>query len=786
MASIEFRPAGVFTSPLFSTQKSARRAVRDGVVTASVALFVAHRGFLFVGLTDGRILCWETDRLAAEKRKGAAPKVLDEHRGGVKCMIYVASLCSGVMFTGAADRCVKLWDLSDPRVSVPCVHSLHGHGGTVLALEFGSDMLLSTATDGFLCVWRDQSPVKLLRFPAYGIKQKLAPDRATLQGGQRAPKETWFLSVSIREGETPTIFAGDSDGCVHTFRPEVAAQGQEDRDQFFLLVSKVKVHELGISKLLCVPMESFLFTLSYDQKFKTLDSLSAQVVFEESNPCSVIFNGLAWDSPYQDVIVGDGRGNVGFYNLYTESCVAWRSLTKDAIMQVHYDSTTRRLLLLSPHQLRVFDVVRGVKFSELNEHTGPIVSMASRPTEQGGLLYTAAMDNSIRLWDTDTLECIKRLKEKKNEITAMVYLPRANVIVTGHENNDLKMWSLDSQQEALLRQVSGAPVHANTISALIWVASEDLGSFGAGPDPNGAGAGFELLVAGSYDRQLSFWRVTLTSDGAATAKFDRVYTAHDSCDDEILAVAHSPAAQSIFTGGNHGVIRKWAFWGARRLEREYDGHEDAVTCFAVDGHFLYSGSVDCTVRIWETSRHMAVKTVRNVHDVTVQALLIVPESGFVASCAFDGRVVFWDPQVSKRDGVGELRTYDQPEEFRSLAFLGVSRTILVGCESGKIIGFPLPEEDASLDRAPPPQMLSGVATPPSARDGAPDGRETLEHARHTALKAAELAEQQRREERERERLQEIFGTDATSTCKELGRTGSSRPTGARARSPSAR
>ena len=63
----------------------------------------------------------------------------------------------------------------------------------------------------------------------------------------------------------------------------------------------------------------------------------------------------------------------------------------------------------------------------------------------GLVLYTASMDNSIRVFDSETLECIKVFKEKKEEISAMVYLPKANVIITGHENRDLKMWSLDSR-----------------------------------------------------------------------------------------------------------------------------------------------------------------------------------------------------------------------------------------------------------------------------------------------------------------------------------------------------
>eukprot|EP00913_Durusdinium_trenchii_P003896 g3605.t1 len=123
-----------------------------------------------------------------------------------------------------------------------------------------------------------------------------------------------------------------------------------------------------------------------------MDSVTGQVIFEELNQCNVVFHSLAWDSTSQDVIVADSKGN-------------------EPILSVHLLPSKSRLLLLTPHSLQVWDILRGMKFQELKEHHAPVVSIASKSTSEGGILYTAAMDNTIRMWDSETLECIKCIKE---------------------------------------------------------------------------------------------------------------------------------------------------------------------------------------------------------------------------------------------------------------------------------------------------------------------------------------------------------------------------------------
>lgn len=37
------------------------------------------------------------------------------------------------------------------------------------------------------------------------------------------------------------------------------------------------------------------------RKFKTMDTVSGQIIFEELNQCNVVFHSIDWDSSNQDV-----------------------------------------------------------------------------------------------------------------------------------------------------------------------------------------------------------------------------------------------------------------------------------------------------------------------------------------------------------------------------------------------------------------------------------------------------------------------------------------------------
>ena len=163
------------------------------------------------------------------------------------------------------------------------------------------------------------------------------------------------------------------------------------------------------------------------------------------------------------------------------------------------------------------------------------------------------------------------------------------------------------------------------------------------------------------------------------------YESFTGCPVEILAVEFFSLAQCYVSGGNDSVIRCWNSTDLSRVAT-LRGHNESVTCLAVDANFLFSGSEDGTVLIWNLSVLEGVIGVADAPEVTlgptamieahpgatVHAMLMLPSLGFLATCGSDSKVNVWDYTVpafdpmaaaaatTDADGEGEGK---EPAEF---------------------------------------------------------------------------------------------------------------------------
>ena len=57
---------------------------------------------------------------------------------------------------------------------------------------------------------------------------------------------------------------------------------------------------------------------------------------------------------------------------------------------------------------------------------------------------------------------------------------------------------------------------------------------------------------------------------------------------------------AVFTGCGDGVVRAYEAKSAV-LKRTYTGHEGAVNCLMIVRDKIFTGSSDCTMRVWDAS-----------------------------------------------------------------------------------------------------------------------------------------------------------------------------------------
>ena len=358
--------------------------------------------------------------------------------------------------------------------------------------------------------------------------------------------------------------------------------------------------------------------------------------------------------------------------------------------------------------IRVWDPNSGQTWLVGDAHVGQITSLAFTPDE--AVLITAGEDGAIRLWELPvsllqqarrSLDLLPPLRPWVGSIqlrrflrcevfrahggvavTALAVSPDGRWLVSGAADGTLQWWNLAAVHlplaapsvreyptawSALLgsvapfAQITRHSDHLPLLTDRPILAHKREGKMGDAVLPSGVTSlSFAwdspdksklILASGGTDGRVCLWE----GDGS------RLRVAYERSA-PVLAVALSPDGQHLALTDSSPLIWLYHLGKKSPVSRRVSGHTATVysLAFSPDGESLASGSLDCTVRLWDLSGRE--RAVLHGHGQKVVALDFSPDRMQLISASTDGTARIWwtqpqryaNAELSFKNGVAEI------------------------------------------------------------------------------------------------------------------------------------
>ena len=213
-------------------------------------------------------------------------------------------------------------------------------------------------------------------------------------------------------------------------------------------------------------------------------------------------------------------------------------------------------ILITSHAngfLNVWDIDTVELIRTLKDHTAKVVAFQYDGVE----LISGSYDSTIRRWNVTDGTCINVITAHRGHVTCLQF--DRNILVSGSSDSTIQVWQMDVE----LRRIRTLRGHKNAVECLKFQR--------------------DVLISAE-----SGWLFLWDLEQGTVARAFRDEQGGITCLDF--------SDQWILTGGYAGALTMWSMSG------EYEtvhGHSDDISHIQLEGAYAVTSSADCSIRMWD-------------------------------------------------------------------------------------------------------------------------------------------------------------------------------------------
>lgn len=229
-------------------------------------------------------------------------------------------------------------------------------------------------------------------------------------------------------------------------------------------------------------------------------------------------------------------------------------------------------------------------------------------SQNGQEIVSGSDDQTIKIWNLNSQQLLRTLKGHSDWVYAVAISPDSQTLVSGSKDKNIKLWNLNTGQE--LRSL---PTHESYVNSVAF--SSDG----------------QAIASGSYDKTIKVHN--LKTEKSITL------TGHSRA---VLSVAFSPNAQKLVSASADRTIKVWDLNTGKELYT-LTGHTGDVNAVAIspDGQLIASVSDDKTIKLWNLNTGAELRTFTG-HKGDINAVAFSSDNQTIATGSDDKTIKLWN------------------------------------------------------------------------------------------------------------------------------------------------